>query len=79
MVSTSLTLAENLIDSILILPSTHMKNGDLYWYNDPYFTSGAVSHLPDMVFVMPVFSERVIAFVECWGTSGTLVAEFRDL
>ena len=68
-VSTSLTLAGNLIDSILDSYPLHtMKNGDLYWYNDPYFTSGAVSHLPDMVFVMPIFSKaRVIAFVECWG------------
>ena len=58
MVSTSLTLAGNLIDSILDFYPLHtMKNGDLYWYNDPYFTSGAVSHLPDMVFVMPVFSQ----------------------
>ena len=68
-VSTSLTLAGNLVDEILeIYPITSMQNGDLYWYNDPYATKGAVSHLPDMVFIMPVFSQsEIVAFVECWG------------
>ena len=69
MVSTSLTLAGNLVDKILeVYPIASMQNGDLYWYNDPYATKGAVSHLPDMVFIMPVFSQsEVVAFVECWG------------
>jgi N-methylhydantoinase B len=45
-----------------------MQPGDLYWYNDAYGTGGAVSHLPDMVFIMPVFAEgRLIAFAEAWG------------
>ena len=64
-VSTSLTLAGNLVDKILeVYPIASMQNGDLYWYNDPYATKGAVSHLPDMVFIMPVFSQsEVVAFV----------------
>lgn len=68
-VSTSLTLAGNLVDAILeIYPAEEMQDGDLYWYNDPYASRGAVSHLPDMVFVMPVFAEgRLIAFAEAWG------------
>ena len=68
-VSTSLTLAGNLLDSVLkVYPIDTMIDGDVYWYNDPYFTNGAVSHLPDMVFITPVFSdERLVAFVECWG------------
>jgi len=68
-VSTSLTLAGNLVDKVLeTYPITSMQNGDLYWYNDPYATKGAVSHLPDMVFIMPVFSQsEIVAFVECWG------------
>jgi N-methylhydantoinase B len=68
-VSTSLTLAGNLLDSILeTYPLEVMEDGDLYWFNDPYSSKGAVSHLPDMVFIMPAFSEgRLIAFVECWG------------
>ncbi|HUS55596.1 MAG TPA: hydantoinase B/oxoprolinase family protein [Thermohalobaculum sp.] len=68
-ISTSLTLAGNLVDAILATyPAETMRPGDLYWYNDAYGTGGAVSHLPDMVFVMPVFHEgRLIAFAEAWG------------
>jgi N-methylhydantoinase B len=68
-ISTSLTLAGNLVDAILeTYPAETMRSGDLYWYNDAYGTGGAVSHLPDMVFVMPVFHEdRLIAFAEAWG------------
>ena len=68
-VSTSLTLAGNLVDAILEeYPAHTMKPGDLYWYNDAYGTGGAVSHLPDMVFVMPVFHEgHLFAFAEAWG------------
>jgi N-methylhydantoinase B len=68
-ISTSLTLAGNLVDAVLeTYPSETMRPGDLYWYNDAYGTGGAVSHLPDMVFVMPVFHEgRLIAFAEAWG------------
>jgi N-methylhydantoinase B len=50
-------LAGNLIDCILEqYPQDDMRDGDLYIYNDPYWSKGAVSHLPDMVFVAPVFS-----------------------
>jgi N-methylhydantoinase B len=68
-VSTSLTLAGNLVDAILeVYPAETMRPGDVYWYNDAYGTGGAVSHLPDMVFIMPVFAEgRLIAFAEAWG------------
>jgi N-methylhydantoinase B len=68
-ISTSLTLAGNLVDAILeTYPAETMRPGDLYWYNDAYGTGGAVSHLPDMVFVMPVFhDDRLIAFAEAWG------------
>ncbi|MEL6211005.1 MAG: hydantoinase B/oxoprolinase family protein, partial [Pseudomonadota bacterium] len=68
-VSTALTLAGNLVDAVLQDYSADtMRPGDLYWYNDCYGTGGAVSHLPDMVFIMPVFHEgRLIAFTEAWG------------
>lgn len=67
-VSTSLTLAGNLVDAVLeTYPAETMRPGDLYWYNDAYGTGGAVSHLPDMVFIMPVFDQgRLIAFSEAW-------------
>jgi N-methylhydantoinase B len=68
-VSTSLTLAGNLVDAILeTYPAETMRPGDVYWYNDVYATAGAVSHLPDMVFVRPVFHKgHLIAFSEAWG------------
>lgn len=68
-VSTSLTLAGNLVDAILEhYPRRTMRDGDLYWYNDCYASHGAVSHLPDMAFVMPVFHEgELIGFSETWG------------
>jgi len=68
-VSTSLTLGGNLVDAIVEqYPVEDMREGDLYWYNDPYASYGGVSHLPDMVFVMPVFAEgRLVAYSEAWG------------
>jgi len=68
-VSTSLTLAGNLVDAVLeTYPAETMRPGDLYWYNDCYGTGGAVSHLPDMAFIMPVFHDgRLVAFTEAWG------------
>src|SRR5688572_21467088 len=43
-------------------PADQIKPGDLYWYNDPYFTNGAIQHLGDMCFVAPVFSDgRLVA------------------
>ncbi|MBT5263679.1 MAG: hydantoinase B/oxoprolinase family protein, partial [Rhodospirillaceae bacterium] len=68
-VSTSLTLAGNLVEAILEeYPIEDMREGDLYWYNDPYASKGGVSHLPDMVFVMPVFRDgHLFAFAEAWG------------
>ena len=68
-VSTSLTLAGNLVDAILeYYPRQTMRDGDLYWYNDCYASHGAVSHLPDMAFVMPVFhAGELIGFTETWG------------
>ncbi|NQW11229.1 MAG: hydantoinase B/oxoprolinase family protein [Alphaproteobacteria bacterium] len=68
-VSTSLTLAGNLVEAILEqYPADTMQDGDLYWYNDPYSSRGGVSHFPDMVFVMPVFRDgELIAFAEAWG------------
>jgi N-methylhydantoinase B len=68
-VSTSLTLSGNLVKPIFeTYPRAEMRDGDLYWYNDPYASRGGVSHLPDMVFVMPVFHDgELIAFAEAWG------------
>ena len=66
---TRVPLAGNLIDCILEqYPKPEMRDEDLYIYNDPYWSNGAVSHLPDMVFVAPVFvGPRLIGFAEAWG------------
>ncbi len=68
-VSTSLTLAGNLVDAILDqYPRESMRDGDLYWYNDVYASKGGVSQVNDTVFVMPVLADgRLVAFVEAWG------------
>jgi predicted GNAT superfamily acetyltransferase len=40
-----------------------MRPGDIFCYNDAYGSEGAVSHMPDMVFVAPVFYQgEVCAF-----------------
>lgn len=68
-VSTSLTLAGNLVDAILEqYPAETMRDGDLYWYNDVYASRGGVTQTNDTVFVMPVLADgRLVAFVEAWG------------
>jgi N-methylhydantoinase B len=54
-------------------PADQIETGDLYWYNDPYFTGGAIQHLGDMCFVAPVFAEgRLVAFAATFG-------HFRDI
>jgi N-methylhydantoinase B len=54
-------------------PLDRIEPGDLYWYNDPYFTGGAIQHLGDMCFVAPVFADgRVVAFAATFG-------HFRDI
>jgi N-methylhydantoinase B len=61
--------AGNLIDCILThYPKATMRPGDIFCYNDAYGSEGAVSHMPDMVFVAPVFYQgEVCAFAEAWG------------
>jgi N-methylhydantoinase B len=49
-------------------PRETMRPGDVYWFNDPYLTEGAVQHHQDMVFVAPVFYEgRPVAFTATFG------------
>ena len=58
-----------MIDAILrAYPLESMRPGDVYWFNDPYLSDGAVQHHQDMVFVMPVFHEgAVVAFATTFG------------
>jgi N-methylhydantoinase B len=49
-------------------PLAEMRPGDVYWFNDPYLSQGAVQHHQDMVFAMPVFHNgAVVAFTVTYG------------
>jgi N-methylhydantoinase B len=49
-------------------PRETMRPGDVYWFNDPYLTGGAVQHHQDMVFVVPVFHDgQLVAFSATFG------------
>ena len=49
-------------------PLEDMRPGDVYWFNDPYISKGAVQHHQDMVFAIPVFSAaKVMAFAVTYG------------
>lgn len=63
-----------LIDPIFKHYSTaDMQRGDVFWFNDPYFTDGAIQHLGDMCFVAPVFvGDEVAGFSATFG-------HFRDI
>src|SRR5499425_3071502 len=51
-----------------VYPLESMRPGDVYWYNDPYLSDGAVQHHQDMVFTAPVFHEgRLIGFATTFG------------
>lgn len=54
-------------------PVDEMRPGDVFWFNDPYFTHGAIQHLGDMCFATPVFGDgKVVAFSTAFG-------HFRDI
>jgi N-methylhydantoinase B len=51
-----------------VYPPEQMRSGDVYWYNDPYLSKGAVQHHQDMVFAVPVLHVgRVVAFCVTYG------------
>jgi len=58
-----------MLDAILATyPLETMRPGDVYWFNDPYVSDGAVQHHQDMVFVVPVFHEgHPVAFTTTFG------------
>ena len=66
---TNLPLAGNLLEGVFkYYPAETMQPGDLYWYNDPYESNGAVQHMPDTVFIAPVFTgPELIGFAQAWG------------
>jgi N-methylhydantoinase B len=49
-------------------PLATMRPGDVYWFNDPYLSDGAVQHHQDMVFAVPIFHDgAVVAFAATFG------------
>jgi N-methylhydantoinase B len=58
-----------MIEAILrAYPLDTMRTGDVYWFNDPFISDGAVQHHQDMVFAVPVFHEgRSVAFAVTFG------------
>jgi N-methylhydantoinase B len=63
-----------LIDPVLAqYPPAEMRPGDVFWYNDPYFSGGAIQHLGDMCFIAPVYhGGEIVAFSATFG-------HFRDI
>lgn len=57
-----------LIEAVLdVFPRDTLREGDIYWYNDCYGSKGVVTHTPDQVFIIPVFSgAEIVAWVEGW-------------
>jgi N-methylhydantoinase B len=58
-----------MIEPILArFPLGTMRPGDVYCYNDPYLSAGAVGHAPDLCFALPVFDRgEVRAFIALFG------------
>ena len=49
-------------------PLEDMRPGDVYCYNDPYLSEGAVGHVPDLVFCLPIFDDgKAQGFVALFG------------
>lgn len=65
---TAIPLFGKVIEPILEhYPKQSMRPGDVYWYNDPYGSDGAVSHSPDQVLVAPVFADGELSgFSQTW-------------
>src|SRR5581483_7951069 len=66
--------APGLIEPVLRqYPLETIRPGDVFWYNDPYLSQGAIQHLGDMVFIAPVFDGgEAVAFSATFG-------HFRDI
>ena len=63
-VSTATQVAKPFIDSI---PEQDYHEGDIVLSNDPYFTGGLMTHLPDISMIKPVFHKgEIICFGWCF-------------
>lgn len=68
LIGTKLPILGNILGPILEeFPMETMRDGDVYWYDDPYLSKGGVSHTPDQVFVSPIFVDgRIAGFTHSW-------------
>ena len=59
-----------MVDPVLeAYPLEEMAPGDVFWFNDPYVSKGAIQHTGDMCFVAPVFQDDsvLVAFAVAFG------------
>lgn len=58
-----------MIDCILErYPLSTMRPGDVYCFNDPYISRGAIGHVPDLTFCVPVYRDGTLqCFVALFG------------
>ncbi|MCE2457080.1 MAG: hydantoinase B/oxoprolinase family protein [Dehalococcoidia bacterium] len=63
------TSGPRIVDPVLEeYPLEDMRPGDLYWYNDPHRSKGAIQHTGDMCFTSPVFhDDRPVGFAVSYG------------
>ena len=72
------TSGPRIVDPVLrAYPIEEMQPGDLYWYNDPHLSQGAIQHTGDMCFLSPVFHENrvtsfAVSFGHFWDIGGTV-------
>lgn len=68
LIGTKVPILGNIMGPVLeTYPLEDMRPGDVYWYDDPYASKGAVSHTPDQVFVTPIFVDGKLAgFTMAW-------------
>ena len=57
-----------MVDPVLEhFPIEMMEQGDVYWYNDPHRSHGAIQHNGDMCFVSPLFVDgEIIRLRNCF-------------
>src|SRR5689334_17886963 len=74
-----------MVDPVLEhFPPETMEPGDVYWFNDPHRSHGAIQHNGDMCFVSPVFiggelTAFAIAFGHFFDIGGTVPGSLSPL
>lgn len=72
------TSGPKIVDPVIrVYPIEDMEPGDLYWYNDPHLSKGAIQHTGDMCFLSPVFHEEkpvgfAVSFGHFWDIGGSV-------